>query len=110
MSDSAEEQFAANTCAVCGGSVDDPIEHWGRIVCRECADKPVLFAASCNRGDCRWTTTEDGVEYRKGGVRQAIQREANNHMTRMEIMDEEEHETEWWEMEHPEREEGYLDG
>lgn len=94
-------------CAICGDETTAP-ERWNRTVCHECASRPVLFAAHCERADCRWTTTEEGREYKRGGVKQSIQRACNNHETTTRVIRRDHgHLAEWWEMDHPDREE-YL--
>ena len=92
-----------NECAVCGEPTDNP-EHWGCHVCRECADRPVLFVARCESWECQWSATEEGREYKRGQAKQAIQREANTHEKRKRIIERVHgHAVFWWEMDHPDR-------
>lgn len=96
-----------NECAVCGEQTDVP-EHWGRHVCGPCSQRPVLFAARCNRWDCHWTGTADGREYKRGEAKQHIQMLCNQHeRTRKAIHDDPDHTAEWWEIDHPDREAFY---
>jgi hypothetical protein len=97
------ERRELEQCAVCGADTDNR-KHWGRHVCSECIDRPVLFAVSC--GVCGWSTTKEGIEYKRGQAKQAAQREGNSHQD-VESFDDEspdDHPTAVWEMDHPDRE------
>lgn len=89
-------------CAVCGGSTERG-EVWGQIVCQACADRPVLFAVSCDH--CEWSKTIEGNERMRGQVKQRAQRIGNDHVTSEKLSDEgSDHAKTVWEMEHPDRE------
>jgi hypothetical protein len=95
-------------CAICGDETYRP-EYWGRTVCEDCFGRPVLFAASCTT--CEWSTTAAAKAYNRGAARQAAQRAGNNHEKMKRLSDDGDihydHDTDVWEMDHPDRED-YL--
>jgi ribosomal protein S27E len=70
-------------CHVCGDTVpldgEQAIKRFGEVLCRGCADEPVVFVAKCTNGLCGWSYRVDETEFNRGHAKTRAQQEANQH-------------------------------
>jgi len=90
----SEESADLNVDAVChvcesGVTLDgeEAIERFGDVLCRDCADYPVVFVARCNNGFCDWSYRVEEAEFNRGHAKTRAQQEANSHENRKEMFD-----------------------
>ena len=76
---------------LCGDTValdgEEAMRRFGNVLCRDCADEPVVFVARCTGGFCGWSYRVEETEFNRGHAETRAQQEANHHERFKRVID-----------------------